>query len=277
MASGLPAVSCICLTYGRPALLEEAIESFLRQEYAGVKELVVLNDLADQTLRFEHPEVRLVNVPLRFRTVGEKRNAAIALASHGLLFPWDDDDICLPHRISFSVRHLDPRQGHFNPRVAWFWNKREIIELAQGGLYGAGCWTRELHDAAQGYAAQGSGEDQELDRRFREIRPRSEPRFAIDPADVYYLYRWAGTGSYHLSGYGMDRPGESESQAKATRHVAQYLAAGRLPRGEIELRPRWKAEYTDLARAAVEAHLARTQGARAFEEAGIERRPPATA
>ena len=258
MTGGLPAVSCICLTYGRPALLEEAIESFLRQEYAGVKELVVLNDLAEQTLRFEHPEVRLVNVPLRFRSVGEKRNAAVALASHGLLFPWDDDDICLPHRLSFSVEHLDPAQGHFNPRTAWFWNNGEIVELlTKSGLYGAGCWTRELHDAAQGYAAQGSGEDQELDRRFREIRPRTEPSFVIDPADVYYLYRWIGTGSYHLSGYGMDKPGESGSQVKVTNHVARRLKSGRLPLGEIELRPHWKAEYPELARAAVTAHLAR--------------------
>ena len=45
MRNDLPAVSCICLTYGRVALLEEAIESFLRQDYPGVKELVVLNDL----------------------------------------------------------------------------------------------------------------------------------------------------------------------------------------------------------------------------------------
>lgn len=266
MADDLPAVSCICLTYGRPALLEEAIESFLRQDYPGVKELVVLNDLADQTLRFEHPEVRLVNVALRFRSVGEKRNAAVALASHDLLFPWDDDDICLPHRISFSVEHFDPARGRFNPRTAWFWNNGEIVELlTTSGLYAAGCWTRELHDAAQGYAAQGSGEDQELDSRFRELCPQSGPRFAIDPADVYYIYRWVGTGSYHLSGYGLDRPGESESEAKVTRHVARYLAAGRLPRGEIELRPHWKAEYPDLARAAVKAHLA---GARATTVTG---------
>ena len=45
---GLPGVSCICLTYGRVALLEEAIFSFLQQDYAGVKELIVLNDLAER-------------------------------------------------------------------------------------------------------------------------------------------------------------------------------------------------------------------------------------
>src|SRR2546429_75321 len=62
----LPPVSCVCPTYARPELLEEAIESFLRQDYRGAKELIVLNDYACQTLELDHPEVRVVNVPKRF-------------------------------------------------------------------------------------------------------------------------------------------------------------------------------------------------------------------
>ena len=62
-----PPVSCMCLTYGRPHLLEEAVESFLRQDYRGLKELVVVNDLSDQHLAFEHPEVRITRVGRRRR------------------------------------------------------------------------------------------------------------------------------------------------------------------------------------------------------------------
>jgi hypothetical protein len=39
-----PAVSCVCLTYARPHLLEEAMRSFLQREYRGIHELLVLND-----------------------------------------------------------------------------------------------------------------------------------------------------------------------------------------------------------------------------------------
>ena len=113
-----PAVSCICPTYGRPALLEEAIYCFLQQDYPGPKELIVLNDYAGQTLLFDHPEVRMINLPTRFRTVGEKRNAAVALAAHDLLFVWDDDDIYLPHRLSFSVANFDAQKGFFKPNQA---------------------------------------------------------------------------------------------------------------------------------------------------------------
>jgi len=66
-----PAVSCFCLTYGRPRMLEEAIHSFLQQDYAGPKEMIVLNDYADQTLDLDHPEVQVINVPRRCRTLGE--------------------------------------------------------------------------------------------------------------------------------------------------------------------------------------------------------------
>jgi glycosyltransferase involved in cell wall biosynthesis len=121
-----PAVSCICLTYVRPELLEEAICSFLQQEYGGPKELIVLNDYAKQTLIFDHPEVRVINLPRRFRAVGEKMNAAVALASHNLLFVWDDDDIYLPHRLSFSVEHFDPKKGFFKPNQAWFWSNATL-------------------------------------------------------------------------------------------------------------------------------------------------------
>jgi hypothetical protein len=47
--------------------------------------MIVLNDYADQILTFDHPEVQVINLPRRFRTVGEKMNAAAALASHDLL------------------------------------------------------------------------------------------------------------------------------------------------------------------------------------------------
>src|SRR5207248_7600475 len=103
-------------------LLEEAIQSFLLQEYPGEKELIVLNDFDQQRLVFDHPEVRILNVPRRFRTLGEKYNAAVALAAHDLLFVWEDDDIYLPHRLAFSVARFDPRKGFFKPGRAWFWN-----------------------------------------------------------------------------------------------------------------------------------------------------------
>src|SRR4051812_42465388 len=173
MTQHLPPVSCICLTYGRAAVLEEAIQSFLLQDYQGVKELLILNDLASQTLRFDHPDVRIINLPLRFRTVGEKMNAAAALCSHDLLFVWDDDDIYLPHRIRLSVEQFVEARGFFTTGVAWLWNDGQIEAMTENTFHSGSCFTRELFDAVQGYAAMGNGYDQEIEARFEETRPGS--------------------------------------------------------------------------------------------------------
>ena len=118
----------MCLTYGRAHLLEEAIASFLRQDYAGVKELIVLNDLAELRLHFDHPEVKIINVEKRFRGLGEKRNASAALCSHDLLFVWDDDDISLPWRLSYSVEKMSDGRRFFKPA--------ESFVLSRGTLSG---------------------------------------------------------------------------------------------------------------------------------------------
>src|SRR5437870_2425060 len=102
----LPLVSCQCITYGRTTLLDEAVESFVRQDYVGPKELVILNDYADLTLACDVAGVKVINIPYRFRTIGEKRNACVALGRGDIIFPWDDDDIHLPHRISYSLQQM---------------------------------------------------------------------------------------------------------------------------------------------------------------------------
>jgi len=52
-------ISAKCITYGRVDFLEEALQSFLLQDYAGERELVIVNDYPLQTLHFDHPQVRI--------------------------------------------------------------------------------------------------------------------------------------------------------------------------------------------------------------------------
>jgi glycosyltransferase involved in cell wall biosynthesis len=40
----LPLISAKCITYGRVNTLEEALHSFLQQDYPGKKELIIVND-----------------------------------------------------------------------------------------------------------------------------------------------------------------------------------------------------------------------------------------
>jgi glycosyltransferase involved in cell wall biosynthesis len=241
-----PDVSCICLTYGRPEILEEAIYSFLQQDYAGRKEQIVLNDYAGQSLTFDHPDVQVINVSKRFRTVGEKMNVAVALASHDLLFVWDDDDIYLPHRLAFSVSRFEPGKGFFKPDKAWLWNNGKLSGPDKNIFHSGSCWSRDLFDAVRGYPAEGTGYDLIFERSLNRQFPGSIATYKIRPEEIYYLYRWAETGSYHMSGFGDYAAGQNIGHSQVEEYVNRQANSGEIRLGTIPLRPQWKSNYQQL-------------------------------
>ncbi|MGL5097100.1 MAG: glycosyltransferase family 2 protein, partial [Planctomycetia bacterium] len=246
--NSFPPVSAMCLTYGRPHLLEEAIHSFLIQDYPGPKELVVLNDFADQTLVCDHAEVRIVNTSERFPSVGEKRNACAAIAKHDVLFVWDDDDIFLPWRISLSIRRMNADRGYYKSPKAWI--------LSNGGLYGpsanlfhsGSCFTRGLFERTDGYPPIGFGEDWSLEEAFQRLIPSKKNDDELTPRQLYYIYRWEGTDSYHLSAFGRDEGQAVTGNQKVAEFVAWQVREGRIPTGEVRLQPAWKSDYLTLVR-----------------------------
>ena len=239
-------VSCICLTYGRPEVLEEAIYSFLQQDYTGPKELIVLNDHVQQVLHFDHPEVQVINASQRFRTVGEKMNVAVALASHDLLFVWDDDDIYLPHRLTFSVGKFEAKKGFFKPNKAWFWNNGQLSGPAKNIFHVGSCWSRKPFDAVRGYVADGTGYDLVFESRLERRFPGVTKTYDIKPEEIYYLYRWAGTGSYHMSGFGVYQAGENVGHDEVDVYVQQKIEQGKISQGDIFLNPHWKSDYQQV-------------------------------
>jgi glycosyltransferase involved in cell wall biosynthesis len=248
-----PDVSCICLTYGRPEVLEEAICSFLQQDYAGRKELIVLNDYASQSLTFDHPEVQVINVTRRFRTVGEKMNAAVALASHDILFVWDDDDIYLPHRLGFSVPRFEPQKGFFKPDKAWLWNNGKLSGPTKNIFHSGSCWSRDLFDAVRGYAAEGTGYDLIFESILEQRFPGSTTTYDIRPEEIYYLYRWSGTGSYHMSGFGDYAAGENIGHNQVEAFVNQWASRGQIRQGTVPLQPHWKSNYQQLVNETIQS------------------------
>ncbi len=256
-----PSVSCICPTYGRVALLEEAIKSFLRQDYPGEKELIILNDYDGQTLQFDHPEVRVINVPKRFHSVGEKYKAAAALAVHDLIVVWHDDDIYLPHRLSYTVAHFDPTKTFFKADKAWSWNTGTLSGPDGKLFHGGSCYRRELFSEMQGYPHIGNRYDMEFEQLCRAAAPTAIQVKSIKPTDIYYLYRWQGTGSYHFSVIGTD--GQEEQQVTA--FVAGQAARGELPLGPVQLQPHWNSDYAALVLAYLAAMPAERRDAHVEE------------
>jgi len=191
-------LAALCCTYHRPHLLGELIESFRRQDYPiGQRELIVLDD-AGQYANQEGDGWRIVSLPRRFRTLGEKRNACAALASpdvEGFLVA-DDDDIYLPHWFSTQAAALN-RAEWSRPSLVLLQRRHGLTEHETGGLYHGGwAFRRAAFDLVRGYGPHNNGEDQELAGRLNEAGVTE-----IDPcgfAQPFYIYR-EHNNSYHVS------------------------------------------------------------------------------
>lgn len=242
-----PFVSCLCLTYNRPtlqtSLLEEAVHSYLLQSYLGNKELVILNDTPGQILTMnDHLRaagVNVINLPRRFRTLGEKYAAAHGLAKGNVFLWWDDDDISLPWRIQRSVsKLLADSADYYNPGGYWYLHNSTLQHDHPLG-YGLNCsaYTRAAYERA---AVLGFGID--LDATLHSIFSRLPGVVKAKPEYTFtqwsYIYRW-GVSLAHVSGHsglsgGYDLRGQEE-----------------IVPGQYAIQPRWEQDYEDLVRAAL--------------------------
>lgn len=109
-------VTCFTLYYGRKALAEEAVESFLRQTYPR-KRLVIVNTHPDPLYfeeEYENIEVHNKQASA-FRNLNEKYNYALAQIKTKWFCPWDSDDLWLPWHLENLIANIPNVQGNGHP------------------------------------------------------------------------------------------------------------------------------------------------------------------
>jgi len=268
----LPFVSCVTPTFGRYPdfghLLEEAVQSFLLQTYpADRRELIICNDCPQQILglpsgvidydgRFvaKTDNIRILNVPFRYKSLGEKFNAAISASIGDLICPFEDDDISLPGRISQAVRMLGSYAVWRPPQVIYLpKGEKPIVRHSVGVRHHASIFTRDAWARACGVAferTQGKGSitwqggyppcsgDQDLLMAMALEQLGEAPNGDLPPSEWQYVYRW-GISDCHVSG--------------STDHDAFYAAWGKRPvqSGTFQIRPHWREDYAAMVKQAV--------------------------
>lgn len=245
----LPKVSAYCATYGRPHLLEEAIESFLKQDYKGEKELVILNDYPEQTLIFEHPEVKVYNVSEKITPLGKKFNETVNRCTGDIVVVWEDDDIYLPNKLSVSVDKLiKSKKQIFHTQQAYYEEslgrivkaidhfKYDLLFHVNMAMY------KSFFDSVGGYLETDNItlDVDSMSRFFTKANYKSE---IVNQEDVFYIYRLNTTNSYHgtwLSGWNKEG-----SLSKAS---VEYIKQNddKIIKGEYILKPYWKYDYIKL-------------------------------
>lgn len=191
-----PKITACCCTYRRPELLARLIHSFEQQDYPN-REMVILDD-SGELEETTGDRWRIISTPIRFPTLGAKRNrlAAIVADQTDAIVPWDDDDIAAPWAMSAIAQGLyradlvRPSEvliaGHGGrmERHQTFW-RADKLDKAFHPAWG---FTVGAFLKAGGYPADVShGEDLCLARRFREAGVSECDPIALGH-DPYYVY-----------------------------------------------------------------------------------------
>lgn len=241
----LPKVSCICPTFGRAYLLEEAIESFLRQDYPGEKELIICNDFVDQELIYDHPEVKVINLPERAPNLGFKKNYTYENASGDLFLTWEDDDIHLPGRISRMVKSIKEFNEDFvfeGPYYLLYGGR--LSKKMEGKTSGTHIITRKLFYESGKIPAMNSGQDQAFNTLLQKHVGKPLPTCTESPQ---FLYRFS-TGRAHISQFGKDAENKTSGYELILDAVRQYVKQGKEPSGKYVLKPHWSKDWVEAVK-----------------------------
>lgn len=235
----LPFISCKCITYGRVDTLEEALYSFLQQNYSGKKELIIVNDYPLQELVFDHPEVKIFNLKKTFTTIGDKENFAIENCSGDLIAVWDDDDVALPNHLSNIAKYWKEDTNILHWEKGVYYNNNNITSITSLGNSGI-VYSKKIWEKIGKSPIENAGGDTTLVSR---IHAHGNVVNAAPPNnEVSWFYMWGGR-SYHQSGEGHDVPGKPNIIERHSDHIELERRKGRIPTGLIKLSPKWKKDY----------------------------------
>lgn len=238
-----PFISCKCITYGRVSTLEESIESFLKQDYPADKcELIIVNDYPLQTLVFDHPQVKIVNLSKTFDTIGEKENYATNLCQGEIICQWDDDDVALSHHLKNVVKYMADNVNIIHWETGVLCHITGIEQVGWIGNSGI-VFRKSAWKAVGGHPIENAGYDMTF---IESINAYGGRLFAKPPKEeASWFYMWGGRG-YHMSGEGTDHPGKLNAIQRHSAHIEKERSIGKIPIGEVKLNPHWNIDYPEL-------------------------------
>jgi len=241
----LPFISAKCITYGRVSLLEEAIESFLKQDYPNSRcELIIVNDYPIQKLILPNKvkNIHIYNLDDTFHTIGHKENFATSMCKGDIICQWDDDDIALPNHLRNVARYFTPETNILHWGNGAYWNEPNITKLVSLGNSGI-VFRKSAWEQIGGHPLENAGYDMTFVTRLHLLggklfaNPRDE--------DVSWFYRWNLTSHncYHQSGQGTDTSDRPNIIQRHREHVELLRHKGYIPSGEVILKPHWNHDY----------------------------------
>lgn len=186
-------ISVVTLTYKRKHLLEEAIQSFLLQDYSGMSEMVIINDCNEIEYKYNHPRVKIINCKERFSSIGKKLEYGMKQCSYDYVYMLDDDDLLTSFGLSLVDRYIkeNPDYDIYKCAYHYFFLDNKFSGLA-GNVNTGNCYNKQYINRIN-FPDHGQGYDWEITYN------RGGRVYIGDFKKYSMIYRW-GMNTTHVSG-----------------------------------------------------------------------------
>ena len=187
-------ISVLTLTYKRPHLLEEAIESFLAQENPPECEMVIINDNAEVDYVFDHPRVRIINHKERFPSISAKLEWGYKQCKYDHIYRLDDDDLLTPWALKNASIDIETNPGfeiYRSQGMYFFMNN--IFDKESSNINNGNIYTKAYLDRIK-FPDKSGDEDADITFHHGGTIYESKLKHTM-------IYRW-GMNTLHISGMG---------------------------------------------------------------------------
>ena len=219
-------ISVLTITYKRPHLLEEAIESFLRQGGIASAEMVIVNDNPNVTYVYDHPHIKIFNVKERFPSIAAKLEWGSKQCTHNFIYRLDDDDLLAPqalHNAAVTIIESALDYEIYRSKDHFFFVNNKF-EKKSGNINNGNIYTKKYLDRIKWPDLSGNEDD---DITFKHNATICEK------VPTSMIYRW-GMGTLHISGMGIQ-------PNKVVLDKADEVLGE--PEGVIQLNPHFDNDY----------------------------------
>lgn len=229
-------VTVLTLTYQRHFILEEAIESYLRQNFEEKSEMLIINDSPKVEYVYEHPKIRIINLKKRFPSVGQKLKFGFSKCKYDNIFRLDDDDLLAPDALNNTwddiQKHPDYEIYRSDGHYFFEHNKYKGIS---GSVNNGNVYTKKYLSRIE-IPNKSFGEDCAMTFDF------NAKIYVSNRKQKTMIYRW-GMSTYHISGMGDI---SSDDMKDWTDKIVDSVAKERKTspeEGKLVLNPHFDEEY----------------------------------
>lgn len=241
-------ISCKLTTYGRVSYLEEALYSFINQQDIENSELIIVNDYPLQTLIYDHPNVKIFNLKETFRFIGDKDNFALEKGKGDIIATWDDDDLYMSNHLNNIRKYFVPRTTMLHWRGVLYNepNSLQLVGIGNSGMI----YSREAWLKVGKHPIMNAGGDSVFSQAVHKLGNTVEAN--VPNNEISAWYRWGSlqtssdNGIFHQSGMGTDTEDKPNIIQRHSIHIELLRSQGKIPTGEIILKPRWKRDYSKM-------------------------------